>query len=158
MSRRPVCQILSKVMDISSATAWAAPNLLKGLTILSDTTVWRPAVDRENLKPYYKSEIRLHFSRWSASLSFTSFSKTLLTTERRQTGCWFLAIGFSPTFLKKGPLIRPSNNLENKSPSDTYSRIQLVCMKVQVHTSLKPPLRYNQNQMLLIIQGSLWPF
>ena len=32
----------------------------------------------------------------------------------------------------------PSNNLENKTPSDTYWRIQL-CMNVQAH-SLEPPL------------------
>ena len=44
------------------------------------------AVDREDLKPYWKSEKRSHFSRWSTILLFTSFSKTLLTTERRLRG------------------------------------------------------------------------
>ena len=44
-------------MDISSATARVAPDLLKALAILSDTTVRRSAVDREDLKPYWKSEI-----------------------------------------------------------------------------------------------------
>ena len=43
-------------MDISSATARVAPDLLKALAILSDTTVRRSAVDREDLKPYWKSE------------------------------------------------------------------------------------------------------
>ena len=28
--------------------------------------------------------------------------------------------------------MRPSNNLENKNPSDTYWRVQQVCMKAQV--------------------------
>ena len=83
--RRPACQTLSKALDISSATARVAPHLLKALTILSDTTV-RSAVDWEDLKPYWKSEKRPHFSRWSAILLFTSFSKTLITTERRLTG------------------------------------------------------------------------
>ena len=41
--RRPACQILWKGLDISNATAWVT------LAILSDTTVWRPAVDPEHL-------------------------------------------------------------------------------------------------------------
>ena len=36
-------------------------------------------------KTIQKSEKRPHFSRWSTSLLFTSFSKTLLMTERRVT-------------------------------------------------------------------------
>ena len=42
----------AKALDISSATAGVAPGLLKPLAILSDTTVRRSAVDREDLKPY----------------------------------------------------------------------------------------------------------
>ena len=34
--------------------------------------------------------------------------------------------------------MRPSNNLENKTLSGTYWRVQLVCMKVQVRISLEP--------------------
>ena len=37
MWRRPACQTLSKVLDISSAIARVAPDLLKALAILSDT-------------------------------------------------------------------------------------------------------------------------
>ena len=33
--------------------------------------------------------------------------------------------------------MRPSNNLENKTLSDTYGRIQLVCMKVQAHSLIR---------------------
>ena len=43
--------------------------------------------------------------------------------------------------------MRPSNKLENKIPSDTYWRIQLVCMKVHAHFSLEPTLEYNLDQM-----------
>ena len=43
--------------------------------------------------------------------------------------------------------MRHSNNLENKTLSDTYWRIQLVYMKVQAHSSLEPKLEYNQYQM-----------
>ena len=45
-----------KAVDISSATARIVPDLLKALAILSDITVRRSAVDRENLKLYWKSE------------------------------------------------------------------------------------------------------
>ena len=50
---RPVCQTLTKILDISSAKAGVAPELLKSLAILSDITVRRSAVDREDLKPYW---------------------------------------------------------------------------------------------------------
>ena len=36
--------------------------------------------------------------------------------------------------------MRPSNNLENKIPSDAYWRVQLVCKKVQAYSSLESPL------------------
>ena len=51
--------------------------------------------------------------------------------------------------------MRPSNNLENKTPSDTYWRVQLVLKKVQAHNSLEPPLEYSQDQMSLTNQGLL---
>ena len=50
-------------MDISSATARVAPDLLKALAILSDATVIRSAVDQEDLKPYWKTEKRSHLFR-----------------------------------------------------------------------------------------------
>ena len=84
--RIPACQTLSKALDISSATTRVATDQLKALAFLSDTTVSRPAVDREDLKPNKKSEERPHFSKWSPVLLFTSLSKTLLTTKRRLTG------------------------------------------------------------------------
>ena len=53
---------MSKALDMSSATAREAPDLLKAPLILADTTVKRSAVDQEDLKPYRKSEKRPHFS------------------------------------------------------------------------------------------------
>ena len=44
--------------------------------------------------------------------------------------------------------MKPFKNLESRIPSDTYWKIQLVCLKVQVHSSLEPPLEYNKDQML----------
>ena len=49
--------------------------------------------------------------------------------------------------------MRPSKTL-----SDMYWRVQLVCMNVQAHSSLQPPLEYNQDQEPLMNQGFLWPF
>ena len=46
---------VKRALDISSATAQVAPDLLQVLVILSDTTARRSAVDREDLKPYWKS-------------------------------------------------------------------------------------------------------
>ena len=42
--------------------------------------------------------------------------------------------------------MRPFNNLEETIPSDTYWKVQLVCIKVHAHTSLDSPLEYNQDQ------------
>ena len=52
--RRPTSQILSKALGILSATARVAPDPLKTLAILSDTTVRRSAIDQEDLKLYWK--------------------------------------------------------------------------------------------------------
>ena len=41
-----------KALDISSATARVAPDLLIALAILSDKTFRRSAVDQEDLKQY----------------------------------------------------------------------------------------------------------
>ena len=81
MWKNLACPTLSKVLDISSATARVASDLLKALEILSDTSVRRCGFDQEDLKPYWKSEKRPHFSRLWAILSFTSFSKALLTQK-----------------------------------------------------------------------------
>ena len=50
----PAYQTLPKALDIPSATAPVAPDLLKALAILSGATVRRSAVDWEDLKLYWK--------------------------------------------------------------------------------------------------------
>ena len=81
------------------------------------------------------------------------------TNHRKKTN---RAVNFSckpfPNILKHGPPVKPSNNLENKTPSDTYWRVQLVCKNFQAHSSLEPPLEYNRDETPLENQGSLWPF
>ena len=82
--KRPACQTLSKALDISSATAWIAPDLLKALEILSDTTVRRSAIDWEYLKPYRKSEKRCrrqHLGR--NEICFISICKFVLLAYAR---------------------------------------------------------------------------
>ena len=59
--RRPACHTMSKALDKLSATAQVAPDLLKALAILLDTTVRRSAVDQEDLKLYWKSEKKPFF-------------------------------------------------------------------------------------------------
>ena len=83
---RPACQALSEALDISSATAQIALGLLKALVILSDKTVRRSAADREDLKPYWKSEKMPNFNRWSTRLLSIRFSNTFLNTGRKLTG------------------------------------------------------------------------
>ena len=56
LQRRPTCQTLSKALDISTASAGVAPDLLRALAVLSVTTVRRSAVDQEDLKLYWKSQ------------------------------------------------------------------------------------------------------
>ena len=51
--------------------------------------------------------------------------------------------------------MKPYNNLINKATSDTYRNVQLVCKKIQGHNCLEQPIEYNQDQMLLMNQGSL---
>ena len=73
------------------------------------------------------------------------------TKHRKKTN---RAVGFlHKHFLNMRPM-RPSNNLENKIPPDTYCRVQVVQIKVLVNNSLEPPLEYNQNQMPLTNQVS----
>ena len=60
---------------MSSATARVAPDLLKALAILSDTTVRISAVDRQDQKPHWKSEKRPHFSRYQQSYHLQAFQR-----------------------------------------------------------------------------------
>ena len=65
--RQSACQTLLKALNISSGTAPVAPDLLKVLAILSDTTVRISAVDQKDLKPYWKSAKKKHFS-WRSKI------------------------------------------------------------------------------------------
>ena len=68
-----------------------ALDLLKAPAILFDKSTRKSAVDQEDEKPCWKSK----------SLLVISVSKSWLTTERRITEWYFLAVHLSPTFLNK---------------------------------------------------------
>ena len=101
-SRRLKLRRKTKALNISNTLTRVVPDLFHALAILSEKTVIRSTIDREDLKSYWKSEKRLYFSRWWTSPLSTSFSKTLLTTEIGPKGQQFLVVDFSPTFLNTG--------------------------------------------------------
>ena len=117
-----------KALDISNATASEAWELLKALSILLHTTVRRSTVDQEDIKPYLKSEKWPHFFRLSTSLLQVFQRLYLLQKEDWQRGSF--SVDLSSKFLNTGLAMRPSNNLENKTLLDTYSRVQLIRGKV----------------------------
>ena len=77
--KRPVCQTLSKPCQkyISSATAGVAPDLLKALAILSDTTIRISAVDWQDLKPCWKSEKKDYVSPGDQQSYYLQFSHSI---------------------------------------------------------------------------------
>ena len=54
--KKPACQILPKTFHTSTATAQETPQMFKALKVLSATIVENSAVEREDLRPYRKSE------------------------------------------------------------------------------------------------------
>ena len=56
LRRRTACQTLSKALDILSVIGHVAPDLLKALAILSDTSVRRSTVDREDHKTITRNQ------------------------------------------------------------------------------------------------------
>ena len=105
---------------------------------------WRSVVDQENLKPHWKSEKRPHFSRWSTSLLFTSFSKTSPTKERRLTKRQFLAARLSQTFLNT-----ETTNETFQQSGKQYSLTHILKSSANMYECsgslffLEPPLEYD---------------
>ena len=126
-------------MDISSATAGVAQDLLKGLAILSETTIRRHLQLIEKTENYIGNQQKGHNSLGD--------QQSLLTTEKRRTRRKFLAVDLSPTFLNTGTT--------DETFQQSGKQVQLVCIKVQARISLEPPLEYNQDQMSLTNQCSL---
>ena len=124
----------------SSNIARAAPHLLKALAILSDTTVRISVVIWEDLKPatsfwvIKKSIIYKFFkgftNHWKKTNRIVAFScRTFSNILKYRDHQWDF-----PTIWKTRPI------------QTIYWRIQLVYTKVQVHSSLGPPMECNQDQ------------
>ena len=72
-----------------------------------------------------------------------------------QTNCWSMFDHFVGLVLKGLNTGTTDETFQQSGKQDSFRLIQLVCKKVQAHSSLEPPLRYNQDQMPLKYQGSL---
>ena len=55
------------------------------------------------------------------------FSRTLLTTERRPTGWWFLAVDLSPTFLNTGTT---DKTFQESGKQDAFRQILKIKLKI----------------------------
>ena len=83
---------------MSCATAWVVPDISKALAILSGTIARRFAVDREDLKQYWKSQKGQIF-QGDQEAYYLQVSQRLLIKESRQPELQFLTVDFSLTFL-----------------------------------------------------------
>ena len=93
---------LSKVLDISSAIAWVAPDLLKALAILSDRILRRSTADREDLKPSWKSE-KGNISPGDKLTYYLQVFERLYQPQKEDwQGGSFLAVDLSLTFFNTG--------------------------------------------------------
>ena len=102
-----------KALDISSSLR--PISLLEVLAILSDNSVRKSKVDREDLKPYWKLEKSLLIKKLIINKPLKVF-----TDQRKKTN---IAAVFCcrplPNILKnRDHKMRPSSNLENKVHSD----------------------------------------
>ena len=82
--------------------------------------------------------------RWSTILLLTRFSD-FINHRKKTNRVVFLGVDLSPIFL------------DTATTDETFQVFQ-VSIKVQAHSSLGPPLGYNQTIMPLTNQGSLSPF
>ena len=96
-----------------------APDLLKALAILSDTTVRRSAVDREDLKPYQKSEKKVKFLWVINNPIIYKFFKDF-TNHRKKTNRAVVFVDLYPTFLDTRTSDETFQLSVKKTPSDTY--------------------------------------
>ena len=147
---------MSKALDISNAKA---RDLLKALVILSDTTIRRSAVDQEDLN-HTENQKKGYFSLGDQQVVIYRFFKDFSNHRKKTNREVVLTVDLSATFLSTEttndhlPTIWKMIT-NNHLPTIWKRRLlqtyieglneQLVCMKFQAHSSLEPPLEYNQN-------------
>ena len=164
--RRPAFQTQSKVLDIWSATvldiwsatAWVAPDLLKALAIVSERTVRRSAVDWECLKLYGNLEKRPYFFKVINSPIIYKFLKDFINHRKETNRVVVFSSRPFPNILKYRDHGWDLPTVWKTRLFQTHWRVQLVYMNVRPHSSLEPPLDYNQDLTPLMSQGSSWPF
>ena len=105
---------------------------------------------------HWKSEKRAHPSKWSISLLFTSFSKILVTEEKRLTGQNFSTVDLCLTFLTTSTI---DESFQQSGKQDFFRHIMKTsaCMYESLD-SLEPPQKHNQDQACLTNKGWLWPY
>ena len=101
----------------------SSPRLVKSLAIPWETSFRRSAVDQENLKLHWKSEKRPYFSWWSTIIIY-NFVKAF--TNHRKEANRLVVFSSRPFFQHQGPSMRLPSNLQNKTPSGSYWRVELV--------------------------------
>ena len=112
-----------KSLGYTKCYSSSSPGLLIALAIPSDATARRSTVDREDIKPYWKLEKRPPFSRWSTILLFISFWKTSNHRKKTNRVVVFRCRPFINILKYRDHQwnlqMKPSKNLENKTPSGT---------------------------------------
>ena len=129
------------LMEIEKSWIYqAAPHLLKALAILSDTTVKISVVIWEDLKPAASFWVIKNSINYKFFKGFTNHWKK--TNRMVVFGCrTFSNILKYRDHQRDFPTIWKTRLIQT-----TYWRIQLVYTKVQVHSSLGPPMECNQDQ------------
>ena len=115
---------LSNSFHILNATARVVLDILKALVIIWVPADKRSSVERNELKPYWKSEEISHFPRWLANLFLTSFSKIL----EKQCGSLYPQTSkiwdLVPDQIKHcGSLTKFKHFIKSWSPSDCPCRL-----------------------------------
>ena len=100
------------------------------LTFLRKTSMPNSVESLGYIKFYISSSLR------------TAKSSSISIRNNCQRACSWSRY-FSNIFLIQEPSMGPSNNLENKTFSGKYWRVQPVFMNVQANSSLEPPLKYD---------------
>ena len=114
---RLACQILTKSLGSIRCYSSSNPGPVKSPSN-SDTTVRRSALDQEDLKPYWKSEKRPHFCRWSTILLqvFQGFTNHREKTNR----VLVLSVDLSWTSLNRGTT---NETFQQSEKQDSFKHI-----------------------------------
>ena len=122
---------------MTSTTARVAPDLSKALPITSDITVRRSPVDREDLKPYWKSEKKTTFLKDINKPIIYKFFKGFTNHRKKTNREVVFSCRLFQTFLNTGST---DETFQQSGKQDSFRHIlksSLVYIKVQTHNSLE---------------------